>query len=62
VSGSDDLIVDQSLWDDARFGGANVIRREIDGGAHFPWIERPEATRDAFSALVRVLAAHSSRS
>ena len=62
LSGSDDRIVDQSLWDDARFGGPNVVRREIDGGAHFPWIERPEAVRDAFAALVPLLAAQSSRS
>jgi pimeloyl-ACP methyl ester carboxylesterase len=55
VSGSDDRIVDQTLWDEERFNGANVIRRQIDGGAHFPWIERPEAVREALAALTERL-------
>jgi pimeloyl-ACP methyl ester carboxylesterase len=55
VSGSEDRIVTQRLWDDTRFAGANVIRREIAGGAHFPWIERPDAVRAAFEALVATL-------
>lgn len=49
ISGSDDRIVDQSLWDTARFKGAHVLRRIIDGGAHFAWMENPGAVREAFS-------------
>lgn len=51
VSGGDDRIVDQTLWEDARFQGENVLRRKIEGGAHFPWIEEPEAVRKAFADL-----------
>ncbi|MBE2319739.1 alpha/beta hydrolase [Solirubrobacter sp. CPCC 204708] len=46
VSGSEDRIVDQSLWDVARFAAAD--RAVIDGGGHFPWLERPDAVREAF--------------
>jgi pimeloyl-ACP methyl ester carboxylesterase len=56
VSGGEDRIVDQSLWDAARFDGANVIRRTIKGAAHFPWVERPEAVRQAFRELAARLA------
>jgi pimeloyl-ACP methyl ester carboxylesterase len=62
VSGSDDRIVDQTLWDEERFNGPNIIRRRIDGGAHFPWIERPEAVREALAALTERLPVQSSRS
>lgn len=55
VSGSADRIVDQSLWDDDRFRGPHVQRRVIDGGAHFPWIERPAAVIVAFAELAERL-------
>jgi pimeloyl-ACP methyl ester carboxylesterase len=55
VSGGEDRIVTQRLWEDARFEGPNVMRREIEGGAHFPWIERPEGVRAAFDALTQAL-------
>jgi pimeloyl-ACP methyl ester carboxylesterase len=55
VSGAEDRIVTQRLWEDPRFHGPNVIHREIDGGAHFPWIERPDAVRAAFGALSAAL-------
>jgi hypothetical protein len=48
-------MVTQHLWDDPRFEGANGMRREIEGGAHFPWIERPTAVRAAFDALTQAL-------
>lgn len=51
ISGTEDRIVAQDLWDDAKFQGANILRRQIDGGAHFPWIERPDAVRRAFAEL-----------
>lgn len=49
VSGSVDRIVDQTLWEDDRFRGANVTRARIEGGAHFAWIEEPEQVRKAFA-------------
>jgi pimeloyl-ACP methyl ester carboxylesterase len=52
VSGDDDRIVTQDLWDAPAYRGAHVLRRTIAGGAHFPWIERPDAVRAAFAELV----------
>ncbi|MEO7126640.1 MAG: alpha/beta hydrolase [Nakamurella sp.] len=51
VSGSADRIVTQQLWDDPSYSGPNIRRRIIDGGAHFCWIERPDAVRTAFADL-----------
>jgi pimeloyl-ACP methyl ester carboxylesterase len=57
LSGGKDRIVDQSLWSEPRFRGAHVTHRVIEGAAHFPWMERPEALREAFGALAaRILA------
>jgi pimeloyl-ACP methyl ester carboxylesterase len=56
LSGSADRIVDQSLWDDQRYRGPHVRRVVVDGGAHFPWIERPGEVRRAFAALAAALA------
>lgn len=47
ISGSDDRIVTQHLWDDDRYRGNHVTRAVIDGGAHFPWIENPAAVKQA---------------
>ena len=47
ISGSDDRIVTQRLWDDDRYRGQHVTRAIIDGGAHFAWIENPAAVRHA---------------
>ena len=55
VSGGDDRIVDQSLWDETRFNGQNVLHRSIEGGQHFPWIERPEAVRSAFEDIAHAI-------
>jgi pimeloyl-ACP methyl ester carboxylesterase len=51
VSGSDDRIVDQSLWDRPQYRNANVLHRQIEGGAHFPWIEEPAQVAAAFREL-----------
>jgi pimeloyl-ACP methyl ester carboxylesterase len=51
VSGSEDRIVDQSLWDRPRYRGAHVLHRRITGGAHFPWIEEPAQVAAAFREL-----------
>jgi pimeloyl-ACP methyl ester carboxylesterase len=56
VSGSEDRIVTQSLWDEQRFRATNVHRALIEGGAHFPWVERPDAVRAAFSEFAGFLA------
>lgn len=55
VSGSDDRIVIQRLWDDPRFEGPHVTRARIEGGAHFAWIEEPEQVRAAFAEFARGL-------
>jgi pimeloyl-ACP methyl ester carboxylesterase len=55
LSGSADRIVDQRLWDDPRFRGPHVHRVVVDGGAHFCWIERPRAVREAFAGLAAAL-------
>ncbi len=55
VSGSDDRIVAQTSWSESRFSGPNVLHRTVDGGAHFPWIERPDAVREAFSEFAALL-------
>jgi len=56
LGGTEDRIVAQSLWDRPAFLGANVLRRTVEGAAHFPWFEEPEAVRSAFRELAaRVL-------
>ena len=55
VGGGEDRIVTQRLWNDPRFEGEHVLRRTIDGGGHFPWIERPAAVRAAFAEFAAVL-------
>jgi pimeloyl-ACP methyl ester carboxylesterase len=53
VGGAEDHVVDQSVWDSAPgFAGPTVVRRTIEGAAHFPWVENPDAVRDAFAELV----------
>jgi pimeloyl-ACP methyl ester carboxylesterase len=52
VSGAEDHVVTQHLWQqEAAFTRPNILHRRIEGGAHFPWIENPEAVRAAFSDL-----------
>lgn len=53
ISGAEDRVVDQSLWaHDPGFTGPNTLHRTIADAAHFPWIENPDAVRDAFADLV----------
>lgn len=57
ISGSDDRIVTQHLWDAQRFRADNVARAIIDRGGHFPWIENPGAVKHALHEFtLRVLA------
>ncbi|MFB7056032.1 alpha/beta fold hydrolase [Streptomyces vinaceus] len=56
VSGSEDHVVDQSLWqEDAAFDRSHVLKRTIQGGGHFPWIENPQAVRRAFADLTDLM-------
>lgn len=60
VGGAEDHIVDQSLWAlTPGFTGPNVLPRTIEDAGHFPWIERPDAVRDAFAELTAALIADS---
>ncbi|MFI5766131.1 alpha/beta fold hydrolase [Streptomyces sp. NPDC051563] len=52
VSGAQDRVVAQHLWqEDPAFTRPNILHRRIEGAAHFPWIESPEAVRAAFADL-----------
>ena len=55
VSGADDRIVTQALWDEPRFQRDNVLHRVIDDAAHFAWIERPDTVAAAFTDLAAVI-------
>ncbi|MGV3616081.1 MAG: alpha/beta fold hydrolase [Fimbriimonas sp.] len=48
LSGGDDRIVDQTLWNRPKYRTPNVRHRTVTQGAHFPWIEDPKAVREAF--------------
>lgn len=51
LAGAEDRIVWQGGWDEPRFRTPNVLERTIPGGGHFPWIENPDAVREAFEAF-----------
>ncbi|BDH11732.1 alpha/beta hydrolase [Streptomyces hygroscopicus] len=56
VSGGQDHIVDQRLWqDEPGFHGPRILHRRIVEAGHFPWIENPEAVRAAFADLAGLL-------
>ncbi|GAA1873277.1 alpha/beta hydrolase [Pseudonocardia ailaonensis] len=56
LGGGADRIVVQTVWDRPGYDTPNVLRRTVDGGAHFLWFERPEEVRRAFAELTeRVL-------
>lgn len=60
VSGAEDRIVDQSLWRQPSFSGANVLHRTIEAAGHFPWIERPGDVQRAFAELGDLAEAYAS--
>jgi hypothetical protein len=45
VSGGEDRIVDQSLWDDPYYQGDNVRHAVVEDGAHFLWIRTARGGR-----------------
>lgn len=51
LAGADDRIVSQHGWQDDSFHTPNALFTTIAGGGHFPWIENPDAVRDALRAL-----------
>jgi len=52
VSGAQDHVVTQHLWrDEPAFARPNILHRRIEGAAHHPWLENPEAVRAAFTDL-----------
>jgi len=52
VSGDQDRIVDQRLWqDEPGFHGPHITHHRIGGAGHFPWIENPGSIRTAFADL-----------
>ncbi|MGW1894421.1 alpha/beta fold hydrolase [Streptomyces sp. NPDC002004] len=56
ISGAQDHVVDQSTWrTDPDFHRPHILRRTVDDGGHFPWIENPTAVRTAFTDLVDLL-------
>jgi pimeloyl-ACP methyl ester carboxylesterase len=59
VSGTEDHVVTQQLWQqEPDFTRPNILHRQIEGAAHFPWVENPEAVRAAFSDLTGRLNDH----
>lgn len=52
LSGADDRIVAQDLWDQPQFQGKNIRHSVIEQAAHFIWIENPDAVRQAFRDFV----------
>jgi pimeloyl-ACP methyl ester carboxylesterase len=56
VSGAQDHVVTQRLWqEDPDFARPNIVHRQIEAAAHFPWIEDPAAVRAAFTDLASLL-------
>ncbi|MGI3786000.1 MAG: alpha/beta fold hydrolase, partial [Janthinobacterium lividum] len=51
ISGTEDRIVDQDLWDDPYYQGDHVQHVRIDDAGHLPWIDQPQAVGDAFAAF-----------
>src|SRR5215217_2814239 len=47
ISGAEDRIVQQSPWTQPAFQGPHILHRKVEGAAHFPWVERPQAVASA---------------
>jgi len=55
ISGSDDRIVNQHLWEDERYRGGNVTHATIEDGGHFCWIDNPSAVKQALQEFAQKL-------
>ncbi|HEY0332725.1 MAG TPA: alpha/beta hydrolase [Stenotrophomonas sp.] len=53
--GSQDRIVSQRGWRDPSYNTPNVMAHAVPDAGHFPWIENPDAVRDAFREFARQL-------
>jgi pimeloyl-ACP methyl ester carboxylesterase len=49
VSGAEDRVVDQALWDDESWQTTNVMQVVVEGAGHFPWVEQPAAVGAALA-------------
>ena len=49
IGGSEDCAVPfKGYLSDTRFLKSNIILKEIEGGSHFPWLEKPEEVKYLF--------------
>jgi pimeloyl-ACP methyl ester carboxylesterase len=55
VSGVQDRIVIQRLWDDPAYRGNNVRHVSIDRAGHWPWLDQPSTVASAFEAFASLL-------
>ncbi|WP_202511921.1 alpha/beta hydrolase [Streptomyces sp. SID3343] len=56
VGGAQDHVVTQHLWqEEPAFTRPNILHRRIEGAAHFPWIDNPQAVHAAFTDLTHRL-------
>lgn len=52
AGGAEDHVLDQRIWAQAPgFASDNIVRRTIEGAAHFPRTESPGAVRDALGGF-----------
>ncbi|WP_308467007.1 alpha/beta fold hydrolase [Rathayibacter soli] len=57
ISGTADHVIDQTIWVDPSYAGLHIHRTLIDGGSHFPWLDRPEVVAAAINAFAMTLVA-----
>lgn len=55
ISGAQDRIVRQAPWEQPAFQGPHILHRTVEGAAHFPWVERPDAVAAALRELATVI-------
>jgi pimeloyl-ACP methyl ester carboxylesterase len=51
VSGIQDRIVLQDLWDDPAYQDDDVRHARIDRAGHWPWLDQPEAVKDVLEVF-----------
>jgi pimeloyl-ACP methyl ester carboxylesterase len=51
LSGAEDNIVLQTLWNRPEFKQPNVSHQWIESAGHFPWLENPDSCLSAFTTL-----------
>lgn len=54
IGGSEDCAVPfEGYLEDERFQKPNIMMREIEGGSHFPWLEKPGEIKELFHEYVK---------